>query len=154
MVNYRRRGRFVIAGYAWYKFGQSVKDGSIIGATSWGIVAVEASIAVIVPDPVAHTIGWIGTKVLGKLWTGVLNVYRWIANLSIAMVRLVPYIVPITVALFGRQLLAESGFYEEHSPDKQMAIVTKDVNRMALWLAEANVYLFSLSVKGPNQNIA
>ena len=57
LVNYRKTGRIVIAGYAWYKFAGSVRKGSLIGSTSWGIVAVEATIGVFYPDPVATAIG-------------------------------------------------------------------------------------------------
>jgi hypothetical protein len=57
LVNYRKTGRAVIAGYAWYKFGQAVGQGSLLGATSWGYVAVEATIGFFVPDPVAVAIG-------------------------------------------------------------------------------------------------
>ena len=57
LVNYRKTGRITIAGYAWYKFGQAVKSGSVLGATSWGVVAVEATIGGFYPDPVATLIG-------------------------------------------------------------------------------------------------
>lgn len=46
-----------MAGYAWYNFAQAVRKGSLIGTTSWGIVAVEASIGIFFPDPVATAIG-------------------------------------------------------------------------------------------------
>ena len=77
LVNYRRRqvGKVAIAGYAWYNFGHAVKDGSLIGATTWGMAAVDASIAVVFSEPVAWVIGtlllraaqpfiWIGTSLL------------------------------------------------------------------------------------------
>jgi hypothetical protein len=82
LVNYRRRqaGKIAIAGYAWYKFGHAVKDGSLIGATSWGLAAIDASIAVVFSEPVAWVVGalilraaqpfiWIGTSLVMALNT-------------------------------------------------------------------------------------
>lgn len=66
LINYRKTGRLVIAGYAWYKFAGAVRDGSLLGATSWGYVAVEATVGVFVPDPIATAIG--GVVLRGGGW--------------------------------------------------------------------------------------
>lgn len=105
LVNYRKTGRLVIAGYAWYKFGQAVEDGSLLGATSWGIVAVEATIGVFYPDPVATVIGAAVTRgalITRGAWLYLLN---W-AFRNPAPAFTILYIVLLPFAIKERQELA------------------------------------------------
>lgn len=141
----------MIAGYAWYQFGQSVEDGSLIGATSWGIVAVEATVSIFIPDPVATGIGWTGSKLIGAFVRTIGPVLRQIANLMWRVAR-VPFLVPISIALGGRYILEEAGFYEGAQKDIEVAM--KDVESAGLWMTTFNVWRLGLSMKNPSvQNV-
>lgn len=151
IVNYRRRGRIVIAGYAWYKFGNSIRDGSLIGATSWGIVAVEATVSVFIPDPVATGIGWAGTKIYGRFANTISPVLRG-SRAFLSRVMSVPYLVPVSIALAGRATLEKEGFYEDYGAAAQQEIIMTDLTRTTLYLAEANAFLLQLNFKDSKFN--
>lgn len=112
LVNYRKTGRIVMAGYAWYKFAGSVRKGSLIGSTSWGIVAVEATIGVFYPDPVATAIG--GAVIKG----GRAASSGWIWLMRLAMRYPAPTFTILYIALlpFGikerQELKAKEGLIE------------------------------------------
>jgi hypothetical protein len=101
-----------MAGYAWYNFAQSVRKGSLIGTTSWGIVAVEASIGVFFPDPVATAIGAVVTKSGGWLRGIGMRVFTW-AYKNPAKSNLIVFIALMPSGIKERQeLKAERGLIE------------------------------------------
>jgi len=104
LVNYRKTGRIVIAGYAWYKFTKSVQQGSLLGATSWGIVAVEATIGVFYPDPVATTVGAAVLTGGGWLRTIGMRIFTW-AYLNPAKANLFVFIALLPFGIKERQEL-------------------------------------------------
>jgi len=112
LVNYRKTGRIVMAGYAWYRFFGSVRKGSVIGATSWGIVAVEATVGVFFPDPVATLVG--GAILRGGGWlTGIgMRIFTW-AYMNPAKANLYVFILLMPFGIKERQeLKAEEGLIE------------------------------------------
>lgn len=112
LVNYRKTGRIVMAGYAWYNFTQSVRKGSLLGTTSWGIVAVEASVGVFFPDPVATLIGAGVLKGGGWLRGIGMRVFTW-AYMNPAKANLFVYTALLPFAIKERQeLKAEAGLIE------------------------------------------
>ena len=55
----------VTAGGAWIQFARAVQKGSLLGAASWGYVAVEATVSVFFPDPESYIIGAVTVKTVG-----------------------------------------------------------------------------------------
>lgn len=106
LVNYRKTGRITIAVYAWYRFGQSVRSGSLLGSTAWGTAAVEATVGVFIPDPVATAIG--GAIIKGAQGTRA----AWVRALFWALKNPAPafsiaYIAMLPAGIKERQELAE-----------------------------------------------
>ena len=106
LVNYRKTGRITIAGYAWWKFGQSVRSGNLLGSTAWGVAAVEATVGIFFPDPVATALG--GAIIRG----GQLTKRSWIRTMMWAMKNPAPaftilYIALMPFAIKERQELKE-----------------------------------------------
>lgn len=118
VVNYRRTGRIVIAGYAWYKFGASVRQGNILQATAWGVAATEATVGIFVPDPVAYALGYVLAKVGGKVGSRVGTTWGY-NRAFFARYASVPYSVPVTVALVGRTVLEDAGFYQQREAERE-----------------------------------
>ena len=103
LVNYRKTGRIAFAAWAWYNFADEVSEGSVVGTTLWGAAALEATIRVFYPDPVATLVGAAITKTgqgVAKLWWRVGAAY-W--GMSIAKRSLVTYIVILPFAIASRQ---------------------------------------------------
>jgi hypothetical protein len=112
LVNYRRTGSIVIAGYAWYRFGQAVRKGNLLGSTAWGTAAVEATVGVFIPNPVATAIG--GAAVKGG--RGIYAAWIWTLRLMMRYPAMSLGIVYIALLPFGikerQELKAERGLVE------------------------------------------
>lgn len=107
LVNYRKTGRIAFAAWAWYNFTSEVAEGDVIGTGLWGAAALEATIGVFYPDPVATAVGAVLTKTgtgIARLWWRTGNAY-W--GMSIAKRSLVTYVAVLPFAIASTQLQKE-----------------------------------------------
>lgn len=136
LVNYRKTGRLALAGWSWYNFAKNVQDRSIVGTVSWGTVALESTIAVFYPDPIATAVGYGVTRSaqFGKsAWWRAVN---WFWNLPAAKRSIYSYlaILPFAIAheQWRKEETLEVGFTEGLGEAMWQAQTVPDTERLLL----------------------